>query len=123
MGQINCVDLYVNGGSVEAVLLLSGGSYINKPTGYFKNVDIKVNASSSNSDYPLSYPKVNIENCHIYSEGLGTKHISNLPYKIYNSTIDTPNGTFHNAIIADAENIVTDEIIMNNCIVNSKSYT
>ena len=123
MGQINCVDLYVNGGSVEAALLLSGGSYINKPTAYFKNVDIKVNASGSNSDYALSYPKVNIENCHIYSEGLGTKHISNLPYKIYNSTIDTPNGTFHNAITADAENIVTDEIVMNNCIINSKSYT
>ena len=121
MGQINGVDLFVNGGSVECSLLLAGGTLVEKPTAHLKDCNILIKAAGS--EYPLSRSKVIIENCHIRCSGNGTKNISTLPYKIYNSIIDCPLGTFSNHITADENNIVSDEIVMSNCVINSKTYS
>lgn len=120
-GQINGVDLYVNGGSIEAGLLLADGNLVDKPTGYFKDCNIIIKIAGS--DYQLAKSKVDIRNCHIICTANGTKSISSLPYKIYNSVIDCLLGTFSNHITANENNLVSEPIVMNNCIVNSKSYS
>ena len=119
VGQINGVELHVNGGSVEGNLLLIGGNYTNKPTAYFKDCEIKIKNTGTN---PLSRSKINLTSCHI-TIASGTKYFTNLSYKVYDCVVDHLSGTFGNQVEATSESMCTDEIVLSNTIINTKTMS
>ena len=119
VGQINAVNLYVNGGSVEGNQLLISGNLANKPTGSFKDCDIKLNNTGNN---PISRSKLYLKGCHVVVAG-GTKYFSPLSFKVYDSVIDIPTGTFGNQVEATSEAPATDEIVLSNTIINAKTFS
>ena len=120
-GQINGVNLIVNGGNIECSLLLTDGTLVEKPLAYFKNVTITLNA---NGDYNISYSQIKMENCNVIVKGTGTKRISNQQFRIYDSIFKCENGGMSLDIAtATSTNIFTKELIINNCNFACKIFS
>lgn len=118
-GQINGVNLIVNGGNIECSLLLTGGTLVDKPLGYFKNVTIIINAIGN---YAMSYSPIKLEDCNIIIKGSGNKNICNKQYRMYNCNIKAENGDLGFQIPdATEEDIFTDLIEILNCNFLSNS--
>ena len=120
-GQLNAVNLVVNGGSIECSKLTTGGDYIDSPKASFNNVYIKMN---NNSNTTLSNCKTTIDNCIIDITASGTKKICKFAYKLLNSIINILTGTLgFDCEIATSSNILNDEVVVSNNTINTDSIS
>jgi hypothetical protein len=119
-GQLNAVNLFINGGSIEGKRILGVGNTI--ASAYLKNVAIKI--INSSADIIMSYNKTTLDNCVIDILNTGVTAMCNVAYKLINSVINVLSGTLSFEVKSAAtDNVIDDEVVISNNVINAKTIS
>ena len=113
-GQINCANLYVNGGFIKADNFLAGGDYVEKANAYFNNVTITLENARTDTFY-FARTGIFFNNCEISYAGTGHIQFSTIKYELSNTKLFAPSAQLSCAVSTSTTSHATGRIIIDGC--------
>ena len=120
-GQLNCADLYVNGGVIKANNLMIGGDYLDKASAHFNNVDISLENDETDTFY-LCRNDLFMKDSEINYTGVGHIRFSTTKYQLVNTAIKAPSAQLSCALVSSSTSHITDLLLIDNCYFDADTF-